>query len=61
MSNLKSINPMCHMCKGTCWNEKDNFETQKAARKMFKGPIPNDCVNDSYGNVRCPAALHLLN
>ena len=54
-----SISPKCYVCKGECWHEGDPAATQRAVIEKF-GVMPNDCINDSYGNVRCPAVNGLL-
>lgn len=49
----------CNTCKGKCWKGVDNnAETQKAARAMFDGKLPNQCVVGHGGgdSVRCPYA-----
>lgn len=47
------INTECDKCKGTCLNEANNVATQAAALEMF-GHIPNKCVSDQNGTLRCP-------
>lgn len=49
------VNSYCEKCKGTCWDPNDNSATQEKARKKF-GTTPNNCVNSSDGNSRCPYA-----
>lgn len=62
-----SIDPRCkNICKGKCWNPKDNAATQRAAAELFKDDPngkPNGCVRSSkecLNSVKCPAALGLL-
>ncbi len=43
----------CNQCKGCCWDPKDNAATQLAAKKLF-GIIPNNCIPDNNGHIRCP-------
>jgi len=54
-----SISPTCYHCKGSCWDPNSQTKTQAAVLERF-GTMPNNCVNDSDGTVRCPAALGLL-
>lgn len=49
------INTECSKCSGKCLNVEDNLATQSAAREMF-GYIPNRCVADQNGTLRCPFA-----
>ena len=55
-----SIATECFICKGTCWDPTSQPKTQKAVFEKF-GKVPNKCINDCDGTVRCPAALGLLN
>lgn len=48
-------NTECSRCKGKCLNEVNNVATQAAALEMF-GHIPNNCVTDQNGTLRCPYA-----
>ena len=48
-------NTECSKCKGKCLNEVNNVATQAAALEMF-GHIPNKCVADQNGRLRCPYA-----
>ncbi len=43
----------CNECKGSCWVKNNNKATQAAAKKRF-GIIPNLCVNESDGSIKCP-------
>ena len=45
----------CKQCKGSCWDKSNNAATQAAAKKRF-GIIPNLCVNESDGSIKCPYA-----
>lgn len=54
-----SIATECFICKGSCWNPNSQAKTQETVLKKF-GKMPNSCINDCDGTVRCPAALGLL-
>ena len=55
MSYVATDDLFCEQCKGSCWDSSNNAKTQAAAHKKF-GIIPNNCVNDENGTVRCPYA-----
>lgn len=50
---LDSVSNFCKKCKGSCWHEKDNKATQREALQRF-GLVPNLCINDDNGKIRCP-------
>lgn len=54
MGSVDTTN-FCNIFKGTCWDSSSNAKTQAVAHKKF-GIIPNNCVNDENGTVRCPYA-----
>lgn len=56
MGSVDTTN-FCNICKGTCWDSSSNAKTQAVAHKKF-GIIPNNCVNDENGTVRCPYATN---
>ena len=52
MPIFSNKNEYCECCKGKCWVEGNQHETQKRSKKKF-GIIPNNCVNMSDG-PQCP-------
>ena len=54
------INTECNQCSGKCLNEANNVATQAAALEMF-GYIPNKCVANQNGTLRCPYASDNIN
>lgn len=45
----------CGKCKGHCFNKSNSAATQENAKKLF-GIIPNKCVPESDGHIKCPHA-----
>ena len=49
----KTINVHCDACKGSCWVEGNQNETQKRAMEKFS-IVPNHCVVSKGETPRCP-------
>lgn len=54
--NCKTINTKCSKCGGRALDQSSSKRTQENARKLFGSPIPNSCVPDEDGTLRCPYA-----
>lgn len=52
---LFSEDVLCERCKGRCLHKDNSTATQASAKEMF-GIIPNKCVPESDGHLKCPYA-----
>lgn len=59
LKSIIAIPLQCHQCNGKCWVSDNQSKTQQNAVNRF-GRIPNNCINDSNGKIRCPAALGIM-
>ena len=69
MLELYSVSTKCRFCGGRCFVPGNPKETQERAHKLFfenkhlfndDASIPNGCVPNSDGEVRCSKEMGLI-